>query len=363
MTTQSWIAPVYFDIDEVECLAEEEMTVPLTYTPPLILPAESQLEWQEVVEEKPVAFITQPKKTKTTLRQTYMSKSRISRQALVWLMGAVGVLLLLTLVVDTYHFIITQYEHSLFLGSIFLILCVIIVTTISFLSWHAYQNIRALRTVLALQQEGQRLIAVDGYGNATPYLQKIARFYIQRSDIKIRLEKFYIILNDSYHDSDVCRLFSNQVMSELDQEAYRIVVQRSKETAIMVMISPLALFDTIFTLWRNIVMIRDIATLYGGRPGFWASMSLTGTVLQNLVYADVSSLLADSLAETLGNSMLSVFSAQAAQGLGSGVMTARVGLKAIYTCRPLPFFDDEKPHLKEIRKEVVNSIKDIFENK
>ncbi len=107
------------------------------------------------------------------------------------------------------------------------------------------------------------------------------------------------------------------------------MVQRSKETALMVMISQIAILDAVLTLWRNVRMIRDIATLYGSRPGFLSSMSLAANVLQNLIYADVSEMVAESVAEIFGGSVLAVMSAQAAQGLGSGVLTARLGLHAI----------------------------------
>jgi len=370
MATQSWIAPIYFDVDEVECLASEEAIVPLTYKPAVILPAESQLNLHEIVEEKKqvsqsrktkkITISSQPKKT---IYQQIQPIVTPTTHMFIWLIGALGLLLTLMLLVDSYNFIVEQYTRSFVFGTVFLSLCLIIMTIVLLLSWRAYQNLRALRIVTALQQEGQQLVTMNGYGNAAAYLQKITHFYAERSDIKLKLEKFYLALNDSHQDTEMCRLFSSQVMDELDQEAYQIVVHRSKETAVMIMISPIALLDTALTLWRNIAMIRDIATLYGGRPGFLASMSLTGTVLQNLIYADVSSLLADSLAETLGGSVLSVFSAQAAQGLGSGVMTARVGLKAIEACRPLPFIEEEKPRLKDIRKEIVGSIKNVFENK
>jgi putative membrane protein len=152
-------------------------------------------------------------------------------------------------------------------------------------------------------------------------------------------------------------------MKEIDQQAYRVVEQRAKETALLVMVSPIPLLDTLFTLWRNLRMIRDIATLYGGRPSFFASASLVKSVVQNLIYADVSEILAESVADAFGNSVLSVVSTQAAQGVGSGILTARVGLQAMALCRPLPFQAEEKPRLKEIRWEIITSLKGFFENK
>ncbi|NYY78570.1 hypothetical protein DMI69_22720 [Escherichia coli] len=35
----------------------------------------------------------------------------------------------------------------------------------------------------------------------------------------------------------------------------------------------------------------------------------------------------------------------AAQGIGAGLLTARLGIKAMELCRPLPWIDDDKPRL------------------
>jgi len=359
MNTTVLKKPLFFDLDQVETLAEEEASITLDYTPPVILPEDTILETNsldDAYEPEPVA----PPHLSSSNADAYQTSNW---PLLLLLVGSLGLLLVLMLLVDSYHFIAQQYDSSLFLGTLFLSLMLTISAVAIRLSWRSYQNIKRLRTVSALQQQGQELIEQNGYGGAIFYLNQIANFYSHRPDIKARLERFYLNLNDTHHDRDVCALFSTQVMKEMDQQAYRIVTQRSKETALMVMISQIALLDTLLTLWRNVRMIRDIATLYGGRPGFLGSITLISSVLQNLIYADVSEAVADSVAEILGGSVLSVMSAQAAQGLGSGVLTARIGLHAMTACRPLPFLEGEKPRLKDIRREIVSKLSGVFEKK
>ena len=350
MTTATMRMPTYFDLDKVETIAEEEETITLDYTKPVILPDNSELEphiHAEAANSSEIPDLESPQ----------------NNSAWLWLAGSFGVLLGLILLVDTYHFIAEQYNSSLFLGSLFLAIILLISGSVLVLTRRAYQDIVRLRSVSAFQKEGKQIMENNGYGGAIPYTNKIAKFYQNRPDIKTRLKKFYDIQNDSHHDREVCHLFSTNVMKGMDIQAKQIVVQRSKETALMVMISQIAILDMLLTLWRNTRMIRDISTLYGGRPGFLGSIGLIGSVLQNLIYADVSEMVADSMADILGGSILSVMSAQAAQGLGSGIMTARVGLHAIQACRPLPFSEEEKPRLRDIRKEIVKSMKSVFESK
>jgi len=366
MTTNTWTAPIFFDVDEVEGVAAEEAIITLNYTVPVVLPAETQLKTNSLLlahEPEPVITMS----ATTDFREPRIgvpapAESLANISPWLWLVSSLGVLLLGMLLVDTYQFVATQYANSFFLGTLFLAVILSIVAATATLTWRAYTNLQAFRTVSVLQQEGRKLLVGNGYGNAIHYINKVAYFYVNRPDIKARLDRFYVTLSDSHHDNEICMLFSAHVMKELDQQAYHIVLQRSKETALLVMVSPIALLDTVLTLWRNVRLIRDVATLYGGRPGFLESMSLLTSVLQNLVYADVSEVLADGVVDTFGHSVLAVVSAQAAQGVGSGLLTARVGLRAMEVCRPLPFTEEEKPRLKEIRWEIVSSLKKLFES-
>jgi putative membrane protein len=360
MTTKMWKAPVYFDLNEVESIAEEEAIVTLTYTPPMILPPELTLKTNALLlahEPEPDETLATPFTTDDPPRN-----SPPETAIWLWLVGLLGLLLVVMTLENAYLLVAQQFTHSWLLGSVFLILIGSIVSALTMIIWRNYQDIIALRTVSQLQKEGNLLVATNGYGNALKYVNKITQLYVQRPDVKPRLDRFYVIVNDSHHDGDVCHLYSTQVLKEIDQQAHRLVAKRSKETALLVMISQIALLDSVLTLWRNLVLIQDIAKLYGGRPSFLGSLSLFGAVLQNLIYADVSEMMADSMAEILGGSMLSMLSAQAVQGVGSGVMTARVGLYAMQACRPLPFAEDEKPRLKDIRREIVASLKKTFES-
>ncbi|OQW91115.1 MAG: TIGR01620 family protein [Beggiatoa sp. IS2] len=372
MNENSWKAPLFFELDQVEGIAEEESTVTLTYSPAIILPNELELKTDALLlaHEPEVAEVTVRYTAANTSAHTSPKISPIppikmyqNFSPLTGLVGSLSSLLICMLLLDAYYFVAEQYTHSFFLGTFFLGLIALIVASVLTLSWRAYQNLQTLRMITKLQQEGRKLMEVNGYGSAIHYINRVAHFYLHRPDVKARLDRFYVTLNDSHHDREICTLFSGQVMKELDQQAYRIVLQRSKETALLVVLSPIALLDTVLTLWRSVRMIRDIATLYGGRPGFLASTSLVISVVQNLVYAEVSEVLADGMAETLGHSVFAVLSAKAAQGVGSGVLTARVGLRAMTACRPLPFVEDEKPRLKEIRREIMLSLKGLIETK
>lgn len=378
MSAQTWKAPLFFDLSEVESIAEEEAAITLNYTPPVVLPEEAQFETTPsslVHEPEPEVYADSaaPRDANYQYSEHYASANAqplnvpnnyaVHQSPWIWLLGSLSLLLVTLSVLDTFNFIADQFESSFFMGGFFLILISTLLWTVTILTWRSYQGVRGIRNIAHLQQQGAQLMEQDSHGDAMYFIRKVAVLYHQRPDLKARLERFYGSVNDCHSDREVCSLFSHYVLKDVDQQAYRIVAQRSKETAFMVMLSQVALLDTVLTLWRNVKMIRDIASLYGARPSFLGSTSLIIAVVQSLLYADVSEMLAESMAETLGNSFLSVMSAQAAQGVGSGILTARVGIKAMQVCRPLPFTESEKPRIKDIRWDILSSLKGLFANK
>jgi putative membrane protein len=267
------------------------------------------------------------------------------------------------LVIDTYLFIGEQFERSLILGVVVSALISIISLAIFWLVRRSWLDISRLHNITNLQNAGTTLLNSQEYGQSKVYVDKITAFYADRIELRQPIVRFLKANNTAHTDAEVCALLSKQVFHGIDAQAYQLVLKHSKETAMLVMISPNALLSSLLTLWRTMRMIRDVSALYGGRPGFFSSFALIGAVIQNLLYADVSEMMADSVAEVFGGGIMSVLSAQVAQGMGSGVMTARVGLRAMEACRPLPFHEEERPRLRRIRSEVLSALKGVFSKK
>jgi putative membrane protein len=54
-------------------------------------------------------------------------------------------------------------------------------------------------------------------------------------------------------------------------------------------------------------------------------------------------------------------STRAAQGIGAGLLTARLGIKAMELCRPLPWLDNDKPRLGDFRRELIGQLKETLQ--
>ncbi|HBI4825853.1 TPA: DUF697 domain-containing protein, partial [Salmonella enterica subsp. enterica serovar Pullorum] len=54
-------------------------------------------------------------------------------------------------------------------------------------------------------------------------------------------------------------------------------------------------------------------------------------------------------------------STRAAQGIGAGLLTARLGIKAMELCRPLPWIDNDKPRLGDFRCQLIGQLKETLQ--
>mgnify|MGYP003389142164 FL=1 len=128
---------------------------------------------------------------------------------------------------------------------------------------------------------------------------------------------------------------------------------------VLVAISPLAIVDMLIMLWRNIKMIDKISGLYGLKLGYWSRVKLIKQVFANMIFVGASEMMLDLGTEALGADLLGKFSGRLAQGFGAGMLTARLGLNTIKTCRPLPFIE-QAPQLSNVRKSLLTQVKNLL---
>ena len=177
------------------------------------------------------------------------------------------------------------------------------------------------------------------------------------------LAKWRQQMNESYSVPEVLHLFSQNVLLPFDKQAKKLINKATTESAALVVISPLALADMFFIAWRNIRLVNQIARLYGIELGYVSRLRLLRMVLVNMAFAGATELIQDLGVNWLSQDLTAKLSARAAQGIGVGLLTARLGIKAMEFCRPLAFESNEKPRLSHIHKELLSHLgASIFDN-
>ena len=147
---------------------------------------------------------------------------------------------------------------------------------------------------------------------------------------------------------DLVRLAERELMGPLDIEARRLVVAASKRVSVVTAISPRAAVDMVFVLINGLRMVRQLATLYGGRPGALGVLKLFRRVISHLAVTGGVGLADSVVQQVIGHGIAARLSARLGEGMVNGLLTARLGLLTIDLVRPLPFQEFTRPALNDL---------------
>ena len=75
-----------------------------------------------------------------------------------------------------------------------------------------------------------------------------------------------------------------------------------------------------------------------------------------MLYAGAAEIISDAGNYALGASLTGKLSTRIAQGMGAGVLTARIGLNAIHSCRPVPWLSVQRPGLNQLSKKILTDL-------
>jgi len=171
------------------------------------------------------------------------------------------------------------------------------------------------------------------------------------------------VLEDQHNDQEVIKLYAAMVMPQADKQARQKISRYAAESTLMIAVSPLALVDMLFIGWRNIRMINQIARIYGIELGYFSRIRLFRGVLFNIAFAGVTELVREVGFDWMSQDLMARLSGRAAQGIGAGLLTARLGLKAMELCRPIPWQPGEKPRLGDFRSELIDQLGQALKKK
>lgn len=201
---------------------------------------------------------------------------------------------------------------------------------------------RAASTLLSDDRAGGRVLARELLG-LTRGMPRLARS-------RAMLESH---LGDIIDGADMVRLAERELMAPLDQEARRLISAAATRVSVVTALSPRALIDIAFVLGSALTLLRRLAYLYGVRPGTLGLARLIRLVVLQLA-ATGGLATGDSLVQQmLGHGIAVRLSARLGEGLLNGMLTARLGLAAMDTIRPLPFTALPRPTLRDLMGELI----------
>ncbi len=286
-----------------------------------------------------------------------------------WLWRIVVTLLAVVIGVETVDFFINGFSQSPILTSIYGVILTCLLLLASSALFSEWSTLRQFRRRQTLKQQALQLLQKTPQQSTeqTPQGINVEEFCQQITknlpcDLVFEQEQAWQkALSGEHSDNELLQLYSRLVLTKVDEKAMREVAKFSTESVVLVALSPVALIDMLIMLWRNLRMINKVAGLYGLKLGYWSRIKLIRQVFVNMVYAGASELITDFGTDMIGADLLGKLSGRLAQGLGAGMLTARLGVKTMQLCRPIPF--DEKPKLGHVRKEMLTTIKRLVNQK
>ncbi len=307
----------------------------------------------------PAAGLAAAKAAETSARAAFNRLPQWSWTVPAFL-GGIAAMVVLALAFDAADLMDRSFATSYALGVLVTLVLAVTVGTAIKLAFDEMLSIRRLRRIDALRAEADRLVKGEGHGAGTAFADTLAAFYAGRDDLAPALSSLQSAVTDAHNDAEVISLIDRQVLSTIDQRAYRLVLTASRDTALATALSPSAALDVAIVLWRNLKLVREVATLYGARPGQFGSWRLMRRMLANLAVAGVADSVGHVAVDALGGSLAAAISTRLGQGMINGLLTARIGIAAMTLCRPTAFTAENRPNLRRIRTELMSVPKEVL---
>ncbi|MEQ8658783.1 MAG: TIGR01620 family protein [Hyphomicrobiales bacterium] len=152
---------------------------------------------------------------------------------------------------------------------------------------------------------------------------------------------------------DLIVIAEETLMAPLDKQAVRLVSTSARRVSLVTALSPRALVDIAMVAFQCVTLTRQIAQLYGARPGVLGAMKLIRHMMAHLAITGGIAATEGLVSQVLGHSLAARLSTRLGEGVINGLLTARVGIAAIAVTRPMPHIAGNGPTLSEVTKGIA----------
>jgi putative membrane protein len=214
--------------------------------------------------------------------------------------------------------------------------------------------VREVRSMLRQNQIARLHLALakvhedDDRDGARKYVAELCRLYEKRPELARARAKVNDYTKQIIDGRDLIDLSERELIAPLDENARREIATAARRVSVVTAVSPRAILDVVFVAGQAIVLMRRIAEIYGGRPGFFGFFRLARSVGAHLAITGAVAVGDTLLQQVLGHGIASRLSAKLGEGVLNGLLTARVGLSAMAVCRPTPFIAEKPPTVADV---------------
>jgi putative membrane protein len=182
---------------------------------------------------------------------------------------------------------------------------------------------------------------------------RLAGLYARRAELAWSVRRFREHARDVHDAGELLALADREMVAPLDIHARRLVTRSAKSVATVTALSPMVLIAVGYVAVENLRLLRSLAALYGGRPGFLGVLRLAQLVLGHIVATGGIAMTDDLIGQFVGQDILRRLSRRLGEGAFNGALTARIGIAAMEVIRPLPFLAAKRPRVRDVLGEVL----------
>jgi len=210
-----------------------------------------------------------------------------------------------------------------------------------------------LATIEKLHLRAAAVLASDDRAESRTIVQDLIKLAHQNPHLARARVALQGHADDIIDGADMIRLAERELMTPLDQEARRLVSSAAQRVSLVTAVSPRALIDVLFVFAASLRLIRQLARLYGGRPGALGMFRLMRHVIAHVAITGGMAASDSLIQQMLGHGLAAKLSQRLGEGVLNGLLTARLGLAAIDVTRPLPFTALPRPALADLAKDLL----------
>ncbi len=212
-----------------------------------------------------------------------------------------------------------------------------------------------LATIEKLRERATKTLASDDRTEGQAIMRDLLSIESKVPHLAQSRTKLQAHFDEIIDGADLIRLAERELMTPLDREARQLVSNAAKRVSIVTAVSPRAAIDIFFVLVTALGLCRQLALLYGGRPGTLGLFRLMRHVIAHLTITGGMAAGDSLIQQVIGHGLAAKLSARLGEGVLNGLLTARLGIAAIEVTRPLPFAALPRPTLTEVAGGIVRS--------